>query len=87
MLYRQVADILLQLSQLEFPAIGSLEQSGEFSWEVTDRPLSIHMNELVGLGTLPKANLPKESFRSSLDYFKSLSQLHIEHLFWHRTTL
>lgn len=31
MLYRQVADILLQLSKFEFPAIGSLKQSDEFS--------------------------------------------------------
>jgi aminoglycoside phosphotransferase (APT) family kinase protein len=84
MLYRQVADILLQLSRLEFPAIGSLEQSGESSWEATYRPLSIHMNELVRLGTLPRSKLPKGNFKSSLDYFESLSQLHIEHLFWQR---
>ncbi len=84
MLYRQMADILLQLSKLEFPAIGSLEQTDEFLWEVTDRPLSIHMNELVRLGTLPRTKLPKESFKSSLDYFKSLSRLHIEHLFQQR---
>ncbi|KAM3428629.1 hypothetical protein NHJ13734_008516, partial [Beauveria thailandica] len=32
MLYRQMADILLQLSTLELPAIGSLQQTDEFSW-------------------------------------------------------
>ncbi|KAM3449582.1 hypothetical protein MY3296_006802 [Beauveria thailandica] len=84
MLYRQMADILLQLSTLELPAIGSLQQTDEFSWGVTHRPLSMHMNELVRLGTLPRAKLPDARFKSSSDYFESLSQLHLEHLTWQR---
>ena len=84
MLYRQMADVLLQLSTLELPAIGSLQQTDESSWGVTRRPLSIHMNELVRLGSLPRAKLPNASFNSSLDYFKALAQLHQEHLFWQR---
>lgn len=84
MLYRQVADILLQLSYLELPAIGSLRQTDEFSWDVTHRPLSLHMNELVRLGTLPRQKLPNAGFESSSSYLMSLSQLHMEHLFWQR---
>ena len=42
------------------------------------------MNELVRLGTLPRAKLPKGSSKSSLDYFKSLARLQKEHLFWQR---
>ncbi|XWX01119.1 hypothetical protein V2A60_009144 [Cordyceps javanica] len=87
MLYRQVANVLLQLHTLklpDIPAIGSLRQTDEFSWDVTHRPLSIHMNELVRLGTLPRAKLPSASFNSSSDYFRSLSRLHLEHLTWQR---
>lgn len=80
MLYRQVADVLLQLSALELPAIGSLRHKDEFSWDVTHRPLSIHLNELVRLGTLPRAELPDITFESSSDYLISLSQLHMKHL-------
>ena len=42
------------------------------------------MNELVRLGTLPRAKLPDASFKSSAEYFTSLSQLHLDHLTWQR---
>lgn len=80
MLYRQLADVLLQLSKLEFPTIGSLEETDEFTWEARRRPLSIHMNELVRLGTLPRDKLLNETYSTSCDYFKALAQLHIDHL-------
>ncbi|OAQ68096.2 protein kinase-like protein [Pochonia chlamydosporia 170] len=79
-LYRQLADVLLQLSKLEFPTIGSLEEVDEFTWEARRRPLSIHMNELVRLGTLPRDKLPNETYGASCDYFEALAQLHIDHL-------
>lgn len=80
MLYRQLADVLLQLSKLEFPNIGSLEEIDEYRWEARRRPLSIHMNELVRLGTVVRDKLPCGSFNSSSDYFEALAQLHIDHL-------
>ncbi|TWU75061.1 hypothetical protein ED733_006619 [Metarhizium rileyi] len=33
MLYSQIAHVLLQLSKLEFPTIGSLRETDEFTWE------------------------------------------------------
>lgn len=53
MLYTQLAKVLLQLSRPEFPEIGSLGQVDDFTWEVTSRPFSMNMNELVRLGPLP----------------------------------
>ncbi|OAR04361.1 hypothetical protein LLEC1_07882 [Akanthomyces lecanii] len=79
-LYGQVAKILLQLSKLEFPLIGALEETDEWSWEVTRRPLSITMNELVRVGTLPQHKLPTTTFGSSSEYFQSLATLHVDHL-------
>lgn len=80
MLYRQVADILLQLSKLEFPLIGALGDMDERSLEVTRRPLSMPMNELVRTGNLPRANLPTCTFNTTSDYTESLAKLHIDHL-------
>jgi len=82
MLYEQLADILLQLSKLRLPRIGSLVQIDDFNWEVAQRPLSYSANELVRLGTLPRSSLPKvkETFQSASTYFNKLADLHLEHL-------
>ncbi|QPG98682.1 hypothetical protein C2857_007860 [Epichloe festucae Fl1] len=79
-LYRQLADVLLQLSKLEFPRIGCLEEIADSEWEVRRRPLSIHTNELVRLGTLPRRKLPDSTFANSFEYFEALAQLHSDHL-------
>lgn len=79
-LYQQFAKILLQLSKLEFPLTGALKEIKESSWEVTRRPPSLPMNELVRLGTLPQHKLPITTFGSSSEYFPSLAALHIDHL-------
>lgn len=82
LLYGQFADILLQLSTLQLPKIGSLVQIDDFTWEVAKRPLSYNANELVRLGTLPRSKLPSasETFQSALSYFSTLADLHLEHL-------
>lgn len=80
MLYKQIADILLQLSKLSLPAVGSVEQVDDFTWEVTRRPLLLNMNELVRLGTLPRAKLPNTVFKTASSYFEALAQLHIDNL-------
>lgn len=80
MLYRQLAGIALQPSRLEFPLIGSIEQDeAQDTWSVIRRPLSMHMNELVRLGTLPRAKLPNSTYASSADYLSALSKLNIDH--------
>lgn len=52
-LYRQLAIVLLKLSMPEFPQIRSLGQVDNFTQKVTSRPLSININELLQLRTLP----------------------------------
>lgn len=82
LLYGQFADILLQLSILRLPRIGSLVQIDDFTWEVAQRPLSYSANELVRLGTLPRSKLPRanKTFQSASSYFNTLADLHLEHL-------
>ncbi|KAJ6015931.1 hypothetical protein N7540_010522 [Penicillium herquei] len=82
LLYRQFADILIQLSKLQLPMIGSWVQIDDFTWEVGQRPLSYNSNELVRLGSLPRSELPEsdETFQSASSYFNRLADLHIDHL-------
>ncbi|KAM5449941.1 hypothetical protein MaudCBS49596_004704 [Microsporum audouinii] len=82
MLYGQVADVLLQLSRLSLLRIGSLAQRDDFTWGVASRPLSINMNELVRVGTLPRSQLPGKHtcFNTASDYFKVLAELQFKHL-------
>ena len=80
MLYRQVADIMLQLSELSLPATGSLVQDDDFNWDVTERPFTMATNELIQLGGLPRSKLPATAFDSASSYFSRLADLHIDHL-------
>lgn len=79
-MYGQFAGILLQLNRLSLPRIGSMECLEEFSYEVDNRPLSLHMDELVRLGTLPRSALPDSTFSISSSYSDNLAELHMEHL-------
>jgi hypothetical protein len=81
-LYGQIADVLLQLSSLSFSEIGSLAQVDENTWTVSGRPISSNMNEVVQLGTLPRAKLPVEctAFKTSSSYFIELANLQLSHL-------
>ncbi|KAF2236400.1 phosphotransferase family protein [Viridothelium virens] len=47
MLYGQMADILLQLSKINLPRIGSISEHGEDEFDVKARPISFPMNELT----------------------------------------
>ncbi|KAJ5573656.1 uncharacterized protein N7459_008083 [Penicillium hispanicum] len=79
-LYGELASILLQLSRLSLPRIGSLDQVDDFTWELTRRPLSMPMNELIRLGSLPQSELPHTTFDTASSYFEALAELHITHL-------
>ncbi|KAJ5587618.1 uncharacterized protein N7459_003383 [Penicillium hispanicum] len=86
LLYTELAKTLLQLSKPDFPRIGSLNQVDDFSWEVASRPLSMNMNELVRLGTLPRSKLPSldGTFNTASSYIETLAQLNIQHLLHQR---
>lgn len=81
-LYGELAHILLQLSRPSLCHIGSLGQIDDFTWEVAHRPLSMPMNELIRLGSLPQTCLPSldTTFDTASSYFESLAELHIMHL-------
>ncbi|KAG2411759.1 hypothetical protein HFD88_009315 [Aspergillus terreus] len=81
-LYGELANILLQLFKPSFPRIGALSQPDDFTWEVAYRPLSMPINELIRLGSLPQSELPSPAatFETSSSYYEALAELHIAHL-------
>lgn len=86
-LYGEAASILLQLSPLSLPQIGSLDQIDDFPWQVTSRPLSRPMNDLIRLGSLPQLKLPRETletFHGTSSYLKALTEPHLAHLIHQR---
>lgn len=78
-IYGQMAGILLQLSQLSFDQVGSIEEVDD-EWEVTGAPLTFNMNELVQMANFPPQQLPSTTFYSSADYFIALADVHVTHL-------
>ncbi|KAJ5614778.1 hypothetical protein N7528_008432 [Penicillium herquei] len=85
-LYGESAGILLQLLKPDLPCIGSLCQIDDFTWEVTRRPLTMNMNELVRVGTLPQSKLPapNTTYKTASSYVKALASLNIQHLIYQR---
>ncbi|KAJ6789987.1 hypothetical protein PWT90_08137 [Aphanocladium album] len=79
-LYRLAANALLDLSRLDFEAIGSPKLIEDTSWKVTRRPLTRRMNDLVSIGGCRQDDLPQFIFTSTSKYFVALAQLHIDHL-------
>jgi aminoglycoside phosphotransferase (APT) family kinase protein len=81
MMYRQLAEILLKLSVLSFPRIGSLKQKDDSPWEVAHRPLTLNMEQMLVMGTLPPVDLPDldKTFATSASYLESVAETFIQH--------
>lgn len=81
--YRQMANILLQMSTLEMPCIGSLaidESSGEF--RIGGRPVTQNMMEMISGGGNPFCGFPakKKKFATAEDYYSALADMHLSQL-------
>lgn len=82
-IYRQIAGYLLQLSQFSFNRIGAISKDGS-KWSVTKRPLTYNMNELATVAGYPQDRFPTSTFDRASEYFTSLSQEHMAHLWTQR---
>ncbi|OAX78785.1 hypothetical protein ACJ72_06905 [Emergomyces africanus] len=81
--YRGMADIMLELSKPTFPSIGALEcKSGE--WQVTKRPMTLNMNELVRVGNFPPAKFTRKIFPTAAEYFEELATQQLLHIQYQR---
>ena len=80
-LYSQMANILLQLSSLNFPRIGSLAQAQEGdAVSVERRPLTVNMNELLAHTNMPPRFLPSQTYGTAKEWYSALLEMHIAQL-------
>jgi hypothetical protein len=79
--YDQIADYMVQLSELDFTGIGAIsEDPASNTWSVTGRPLTYNMNELATVSGYPIDKFPTAQFASVKEYFQNLANEHLIHL-------
>ncbi|KAJ5093705.1 hypothetical protein N7456_009566 [Penicillium angulare] len=79
-LYGEMADVLLQLWQLDFNKIGDInEDSMTREPVVNGRPLTRELNELIRVSGVNDC-APRRAYDSSLEYISSLLELQSTHL-------
>ncbi|KAI1909779.1 hypothetical protein LOZ65_006482 [Ophidiomyces ophidiicola] len=82
-LYGRMADILLELWDNDFDAIGGLhmETTGSSTdWTVKYRPLTLEMNELVRCTGISGESFPKGPFHTTTDYILDLANQQFDHV-------
>lgn len=79
-IYQQVADILLQLSAMEFNRIGAPLQVEPELWSIDHRPLTWDMNELVQLANCPPKELISTYFDTASSYYSAIAGMKVLHL-------
>ncbi|KAI1428946.1 phosphotransferase family protein [Xylaria sp. FL1777] len=82
LLYGQMANILLQLSRLKFPRIGSLVEHEDGKISVSGRPLTQNMNSLIQLTDMPPTLLPSPSqtYTNVDEWYTALADMHMAQL-------
>lgn len=78
-LYREMANVLLEMAKPEFTRIGSLSQT-ENGYTIGRRPLTKHMNELAMRSNLAPQHFPTSMHTTSAGYFETLLQQHMAQL-------
>lgn len=79
-IYNQLADYILQISQLEFSLIGAISKDTSDTWTVANRPLTYNINELATGTGYPIDQLPTAQFHRTSDFFQSVSNQRLLHL-------
>ncbi|KAG8156759.1 hypothetical protein KVR01_013364 [Diaporthe batatas] len=81
--YRQMANIWLQLSTLEMPCIGSpsFDETSQ-SFKVHGRPVTENLTGMLMDGGNPRCALPAETkiFATSKEYYSALADMHLAEL-------
>ena len=83
LLYAQMANILLQLSTLKFPRIGSLveERSDDAnSIHIHGRPLIVNMVDIAVHTNAPASILPSQIYTAANEWYSALADIHVSQL-------
>lgn len=87
-LYRQMANILLQLSTLSFSRIGSLVQDKEGQFSISGRPLMQNINSLLEFTDSPACLIPTNRFTTSDEWYSAMADIHlIQLIFQHNNAI
>jgi aminoglycoside phosphotransferase (APT) family kinase protein len=78
--YFSMAEVLLELSKLEFSYIGAIRQGESGVWTVAKRPLTFNMNRLAQSFNIPHSVFGRQHFSNAADHFEELAQQHFYHL-------
>lgn len=76
-LYRQMANIVLQLSTLTFDHIGALVRNDDGSTRVLARPLTMNMNSIVEFTEAHPILLPKRYYSTAAEWYTALADMHM----------
>ncbi|KAI3321625.1 phosphotransferase family protein [Xylariaceae sp. AK1471] len=79
-LYRQMANIVLQLSTVTFPRIGSLVEDKDGHFSVSGRPLIQNMNSLLEFTGMNPMLLPSQTYSTSDEWYSALADMHLAQL-------
>ncbi|KAL4920049.1 kinase-like domain-containing protein [Aspergillus aurantiobrunneus] len=77
--YRQIANILLELSAHNFPRIGSLSNANDPT-DIESRPLTLKMNEIESHGGVYVGDQAPGAFSSVEEYFQDVTEQDVDHL-------
>lgn len=92
-IYRQIANIMLQLSKLNFPRIGSFSEMGDGSVTIDSRPVTLRAHEIVShagvdvlfslaslilVSSLPGST--STTYSLATEYFHSIAKQDQQHL-------
>lgn len=80
---------LLEMSTLSFPRIGSLTERPDGVIEVTGRPLTHNMNDMIRLANILSTVLPAptDTFATADEWYTSLADMHIAQLIFQHNDL
>ncbi|OBT99696.2 hypothetical protein VE01_02125 [Pseudogymnoascus verrucosus] len=75
--YRQIADITLELSEHDFDQIGSLSLHNDDTWSICSGPLTLNSNELARCGNV---HVKPRVYSTTSDYLLDIAEQNIIHL-------
>jgi aminoglycoside phosphotransferase (APT) family kinase protein len=79
--YEQLAEFLIELSRLDFNAIGTIVKTDTNEWLASERPFTYNMNEMaVMVSNWPMDTFPTAPFRTTRDYLEYESSENLTHL-------
>lgn len=82
--YHGMAEVILELSKVEFPLIGAIRRDESGTWAVSKGPLTLNMNRIAEFSNIPQNVFQRRHFSNAADYFEELAHQHFYHLEYQR---